>query len=341
MYRTPLLLSLLCACAAAQAQVTLSGTVDVGVGRTTGSLVDKNEVFSGGNSTSKLTFRGHEDLGGGMYGMFWLEAGLNVDTGTGQQSSRNNQPSGATNDDGLKFNRRSIVGLGGNWGVVYLGREWSPTYDTYTARYDPFGVAAGIGLNYTGGLNPQLVRTSNAIAYTTPSFLGGLKTKLQHWRGENDTVGPTANNGTGEGFQIAYDREALSLLTSFARTRFTVGDMIYRNVAGYYDFGTYKVAFNFNHDQQGALRQQGWLLGGWYRVGVGEIKASYSTLDSNGADGKKIAIGYVHNLSKRTAWYATAAHIRNSGGANFALVGSTTGVNQSSSGVGVGIRHHF
>jgi predicted porin len=62
-----------------------------------------------------------------------------------------------------------------------------------------------------------------------------------------------------------------------------------------------------------------------------------------GADPKvsKWAIGYVHNLSKRTAVYATYAHLSNDNGASLSLGGAVTGVNSSSSGVDVGLRHSF
>jgi predicted porin len=49
----------------------------------------------------------------------------------------------------------------------------------------------------------------------------------------------------------------------------------------------------------------------------------------------------VHNLSKRTALYATYARVSNSGGAASALNGAVTGVNSSSTGYDFGIRHSF
>jgi predicted porin len=49
----------------------------------------------------------------------------------------------------------------------------------------------------------------------------------------------------------------------------------------------------------------------------------------------------VHNLSKRTALYATVARAKNSGGAAQALNGAVTGANGSSSGYDFGIRHAF
>jgi predicted porin len=56
----------------------------------------------------------------------------------------------------------------------------------------------------------------------------------------------------------------------------------------------------------------------------------------------KFALGYVHNLSKRTALYATLARVKNRDGAPITLGGATAGVgNFSSTGYDLGIRHSF
>ena len=41
-----------------------------------------------GANTSRLGFRGVEDLGGGLKAGFWLETGLNSDTGTQSDGTR-------------------------------------------------------------------------------------------------------------------------------------------------------------------------------------------------------------------------------------------------------------
>jgi predicted porin len=61
-------------------------------------------------------------------------------------------------------------------------------------------------------------------------------------------------------------------------------------------------------------------------------------------DAKQLALGYVHNLSKRTAVYATYAQIENSRDSNFrttseSSLGAVTGKNYSS--FEFGIRHSF
>lgn len=341
-----LLLSAMSAASAsfAQSSVSLSGTMDLYFNRATGSLTERSQLNSGGNSTSKLTLRGNEDLGGGNYAMFWLEGGLAADSGMGHATNTNNQPSGAVPAGGLVFNRRSIVGLGGNWGAIHAGRNWSPTYDAFTSRYDVFGVGSGIGLNYTSSINPQQVRVSNSLGYTTPKILGGLSAHLQHWRGENASGTAIEDDGTGSGLRLNYDNGPISAVMHLARTNYATGDATYRGIAAHYNTSGWRLAFNLNSDEQGALEQRGYNIGGIYRIGTGEVKLSYSVLKTNAAGdpkGSKLAVGYVHHLSKRTAVYTTLAQISNKNGATFAISGSTTAANQSSRGIDVGIRHNF
>ena len=89
---------------------------------------------------------------------------------------------------------------------------------------------------------------------------------------------------------------------------------------------------------------RGWQLGAVFPVATGEFRASHSRYRTTAAGspaGGKTAIGYVHNLSRRSAIYVNAVHLRNSGGASFALGGATTAPNGSSSGFDVGVRHFF
>ena len=105
--------------ASAQSSVTLFGIVDVGLRNVkNGSNADLWTQSTDGLNSSRLGFRGVEDLGGGMSAGFWLEAGLAADSGAMGGSNGLAAPtSGAANI----FNRRSTVSLMGNWGEIRLG----------------------------------------------------------------------------------------------------------------------------------------------------------------------------------------------------------------------------
>jgi len=85
--------------ASAQSSVSIYGIVDVWAGREKINVApgtSANSVLqSGGLSTSRLGFKGTEDLGGGLSAVFGLEAALNIDVGQ------------STAGGGLQFNRQS------------------------------------------------------------------------------------------------------------------------------------------------------------------------------------------------------------------------------------------
>lgn len=96
---------------AANAQVTVYGSVDAGVARSkvagAGSVT---EVTSGVKSDNVLGFRGAEDLGGGLKATFNLEAGFDVDTGA------------LNGANGEFFSRESSIGLQNKIGFAKIGK---------------------------------------------------------------------------------------------------------------------------------------------------------------------------------------------------------------------------
>lgn len=339
--------------AAAQSSVTLFGVVDVAVQHGSGSTASRSQLGTGANSSSRLGFRGVEDLGGGMSAGFWLESALLVDSGTGGTSNTNNQTTGTGGGGALTFGRRSTVSLAGSFGEVRLGRDYSVQYyNRFT--FDPFSnVGVGGSQTNTGSIGgPVSQRVSNAIMYFLPAGLGGFYGEAQYYMGENPSnAGATADDGNGGGFHVGYRAGPLNVAFAHARTQYartaTAGDTKATNIGGRYDFGTFSLMGGYYHervDTTAGLTGRGFQLGGIYRVGAGEIKAQWSQYETTAAgnpETKKISLGYVHNLSKRTAAYATYGRVRNSGGATTALNGSTTGANQSSSGFDLGLRHTF
>jgi predicted porin len=344
-------LALACALAAcqttfAQSGVTIGGTVDLAMNHSKGSLTSRTQMISGGNATSKLIFRGREDLGNGSYANFWLESGFSANSGAGMSVPNNNQVAvpNAGGGQGLTFNRRSFVGVGGAWGELRAGREWSPSYETFTGKYDPFALSIGLGMNYAVGIDRNAIRSNNALVYISPKLFSAVTVNLQHFRGEGTGPAGTEDNGTGSGIRVSYDKGPISAGAAYINTKFASGDAIYRDIAGAYDFGPVRLAFNVNRNQQAALRQKGFLIGLTAPFGATQLKASYSQFRANTAGdpkASKIALGVVHNLSKRTAVYGTVARISNDNGAAYAFTGTTTAANTSGRAAEVGIRHNF
>lgn len=331
--------------ASAQSSVTLFGIVDATLAHGSGSVSSKTQLTNSGYNSSRLGFRGTEDLGGGMSASFWLEAGVNNDNGSGANTNTNNQASGSTGGGGLTFNRRSTVSLAGGWGELRLGRDYSPQFWNLTV-FDPFGTN-GVGTTQT--LNsiitgPTAVRASNAIGYFLPPNLGGFYGQVQYYLGENSSGTATSHDGRGYGVRLGFASGPFNVAAAFSKTDYAAGDVKQNNIGGQYDFGVAKLMAHYSKDEAGTLDGKGWLIGTLVPVGAGEIRAAYSRYRTDAAGdptSKKFALGYVHNLSKRTALYATYARVKNSGGAAQGLNGAVTGANQSSNGYDLGIRHSF
>ncbi|MDM0122564.1 porin [Variovorax arabinosiphilus] len=385
--------------ASAQSSVTLFGIVDAGVSyvdaktnTATGSVKQKQYGLSNsGYNSSRLGFRGTEDLGGGLAAGFWLEAPLGNDNGTISSSNY--------------FNRRSTVSLSGGFGEVRLGRDFTPTFWNDTT-FDPFGTN-GVGTsvinvahNTPSALDPNYTRSSNSVGYFLPPNLGGFYGQVMYGFDENvsSNTGFQSQQGRYAGGRFGYANGPLDVALAYgqnkavdraaaaavAPTPFALGIPAVTaleskvktfNLGASYDLGVVKLFGELsqvrveNETAAGTTKPKinGWLLGATAPVGPGLIRASVGqarySFEGPGDDPRatKFALGYVHNLSKRTALYATVAHTSNKDGS--ALVSGTnlnqgngslgsaasgassanfvTGEAKSSNGYEFGIRHSF
>jgi len=401
--------------ASAQSSVTLFGVVDASISGYSSTSRDLNgatflnpfylnqgsvkasrrELANSGYNSSRLGFRGTEDLGGGLAASFWLEAPISNDDG---------QQGVAT------FARRSTVSLSGGFGEVRLGRDYTPTFWNDTV-FDPFGTN-GVGTNLVSTANTAFgafgtpaastgaftnvgtsnyVRASNSIGYFLPPNLGGFYGQVMYAFSEKTKFSPgtatpatanTARQGRYIGGRFGYANGPLDVAASYGSS--TVGDQYYVgtttkvntfNLGASYDFGPAKLFGELSHAREktdidgdffarpasvASNKLNGWLLGVTVPVGAGLIRASYSAVKYKSGDNNpffnepnpkanKLALGYVHNLSKRTALYATVARISNKNGADLRVspdfspkfISNDIFTPKTSTGYDFGIRHAF
>jgi predicted porin len=342
-----------------------------------------NSLTTSSNTPSKLGFRGSEDLGGGMTASFWLEMQLAIDDGrAGRLATADNRTVAVAGNTGANFSRRSTVSLAGPFGEFRFGRDLSPTGATQVL-YDPFGnigvgstvtipaIANGLNAGTAFSLSPTgigtsgpLTRVSNTLAYYAPANLGGFFGMASLWLGESPRNGGIGEkDGNGFGTRFGYRSGPVEVALAYNETRYRAtpvaatpgapsGDLRMYNIGGSWNLrfarlvGFYDIA-----TRQSAVQAQarGWLVGGFIPVGPHEIKfaVSQSTIDGGpGADprARSHVLGYVHNLSKRTALYTNVARVNNSNGARLALGGSSIGAgvgNAHSTGLDIGVRHNF
>jgi predicted porin len=368
-------LALACAAGAhAQSSVTLFGIVDLNVQHfnATGKQT-LNALGNGGLSTSRLGFRGIEDLGGGLHAGFWLEGSLNPDTGTGRANNVNNQPSGAVPAGAFLFDRNAYVDLGGSWGELRLGHDFVPTHWN-SIYFDPFnanGVARAGNFSFAGVTTaplPSAITASNSISYWLPHGLGGFYGVAMVALGENAAnAANTANRNDGDlkGLRLGWANRKFDIAAAVSHTDYaptaTIGNYTHANIGASYDAGFAKFFALYNRVKvevlNGPVRKNLWEIGAHVPVTPAtKLRFTYARLDDtsnatlvnangtprSGNDAHMWGIGFVHELSKRTALYGTYADIRNQGQGTYGVSGGLAPTpGGHSGGLELGLRHSF
>lgn len=350
-------LGAIAASAHAQTNVSIYGIVDAGVvAERGGAAGNVTKVGSGIGSTSRLGFKGTEDLGGGLSTVFVLESGFKVDTGESDVA-------------GSLFNRQAFVGLNSrDYGMLTLGRQKTTMYKALGEVGDPFGLGyAGSAKNLFPLAGPN-TRTSNTIAYATPSVAG--------WSGEvtyslGEQPGEQAA-GRQYGGAIAYsngnlnarlvynNRNSDNVLPNTTQASHDLGHNAL--FVANYDFQVLKAFFAFGQDKgfnsavlpvanaygykdvpKPTTDSRDLLLGATIPVGSrGTIMTSYLRKDDRqwSQDANQLAIGYSYAWSRRTSTYVAYAKINNKNGAGY-TVGNDTDPGTGDSAFNLGIRHSF
>ncbi len=240
-------LAMVAGTAQAQSSVTAYGLLDIGYSQYENKTTDAAGVTTtakgkntgngdGALATSRLGFRGTEDLGGGTKAKFQLEYDL-VDIGTGGNGQTNaaTTTNGAATAAPLPVNgaaaaaslgaRYSWVGLeDAKMGELRLGRQEQSIHSVVVG-----GSAGGAnnttGAVYSAGLGdvstnassvrPHLVFVNRAITYVSPN-LNGVTIELQN---ANQEIDP----GTGAANQISVKEKGASLKYSAGKLSLAYG----------------------------------------------------------------------------------------------------------------------
>jgi predicted porin len=333
--------------AAAQSSVTLFGGVDLNARYNKGGGKTFKSMGTDGIYSSRWGVRGVEDLGGGLKAGFWLESAINPDDGT---------------SNARRFwHRRASVSLTGEFGEVRLGRFLTNQFTAY-ADFDPFGTN-GVGdssklHNGLGSGSSSLVRADNIVAYYLPGGLGGFYGSAEVSAGEGraqlastDTTSVEANNKY-VGLRVGYAAGPLNVSGSFSSADVDSSNTDFKRTtfSGSYDLGVAKLMGFYTQNKFGARKQTVTLVGATVPLGSGTLRASFANVSANTAaeavtgDAKQIAVGYIHDLSKRTAVYGTVSRVTNDGRAAIRVSGPsawTIGGGADNGGVEVGVRHIF
>lgn len=330
MKKSLIALAVMAASGASMAQVTLYGVADVSVGATNakdnaGSVFSKmnsdkfqaiaNDTLNNGNS--RFGLKGTEKIGS-------LTAGFNFEAGV-------NLATGATDTAGT-FARQANISLGGAFGQVVIGRQFTTAFDTM-ATWELTGAAnySAVASQFAFGGNGA--RDSAAVKYNSPT-MGGFKASVSAV-----LEGNTANAKGKYDIGLTYANDKLAAGLNFNK----VADVSENaSLGAKYNFGMATVAASVQSLKIGASNTtvaEGYTLGVSAPIGAFTLTADLAQATKNsdltGADfGTKtnFLLEAKYALSKRTFVYA--AFLRDG---KYGNVKDDIDVD----GYSIGVRHNF
>lgn len=370
--------------AAAQSSVTLYGVVDMNLeyannvgaipvaanGFNPGPANSAYRMNSGGISGSRWGLRGTEELGGELKGVFVLENGFALDTGTLQQSGR-------------IFGRQAYIGLQHrSLGQISFGRQYTSMFEAlanfsptaYSTQYEPIALWTGPNfredntIKYTGQFGPvtALAHWSFGVGLALPPVVG-----FPFAIGGNGEVPGQFRRDSAYGTAVVYAAGPIGATIGYDQWNPTIGTgsgtVKKASVGGSYSFGVAKVMGGYrwgqNKNAANALIQRDdfyWIGANYLLSPALELTLEYDYDNvknlfgnTNVANPWQLAFMGIYTLSKRTDVYLTTAYSKNAGlmmdslstlfanslssGTSYALAnGKSTML-----GVAVGLRHKF
>ncbi|HMR09472.1 MAG TPA: porin, partial [Polyangiaceae bacterium] len=246
----------------------------------------------------------------------------------------------------------------GGFGEIRLGRDYAPTeWNTY---FEPFG-AVGVGTSgiFTYGAGASLgspvgtapastLRKDNSLGYFLPA-MGGVYGQAMVSAGE----GIDGNKYIGG--RIGYAAGPIDVAVAVGNTDLVSGtDFKQSNVMFNYNFGFAKLHTFYDVKKWSPRQQKVLSVGATVPMGAGVFKLALANADRSGGavgsgfgdadDSRLMAVGYEHNLSKRSALYTTYSRVTNKGAARSSVVLSApAGMlgGETSTGLELGVRHRF
>ena len=338
MKKTLLALAAIAASSAAFAQssVTLYGVVDASLESVKGDDT-VTRVSSDNLASSRLGFKGTEDLGNGLKANFVLESNMKMDTGAnGGGSTR-------------FFDRAAWVGVAGGFGELRLGRQ-DTSIGLLAGNSSILGAQGYDDLKIAKTFSGDAYRrTDNAITYILPKFVDGLSAQVQY-----STQASGAENtdklGSHYGLNVQYAASGFSAGLGYiqAKNSNTVDDTGLLAYLGY-DFGVAKLSGYFEQDKRDGMAEKLQVLGARVDVPFGKdfkLQASVAQVKdqemtaNNEDDATIIALKGVYALSKRTSVYALFTNVKNDDQVKL-NVGQSVADGKTARGFAIGLSHKF
>jgi len=321
--------------AAAMADATVYGKVHISVESyshgdyeldtdpgTTGNQSAGGKGLEMSNNSSRLGFKGSDDLGGGLTAVWQYEFSVNP-----------------VESAAVNANRNSFAGLKGGFGTVLLGRHDSPS-KSVSRKADFFVDQIGdsrviVRGDVLGGSNVDMEdRNTQMLMYITPK-LGAIEARLQYvpdtnTDDDNDASKLNASVSYGQGplyVGLGYNSEQVNGETGTGYT-----------LVGTYKMDALKFAAQYTSVSNAtfaASNELDWTaygVGASFDLGGGNIlKAQYfaNDVDADDANSSLIAVGYDKKFTKQTTAYVSYASVSNDDN-----IGATVTVGTGHGGLG-------
>jgi predicted porin len=302
-------LALIAGAASAQSSVTIYGRLNVTMERENNA---GDKVWKQNDNSSRIGFKGVEDLGGGTQAGFILESGMDVSNGKAGSSF---------------WGRQSEVFLAGKAGTVRLGNFTSEAY---------YATADWVSMhNHDTGRSADALYADaagwaqiNKVAYRAPTFVKDLSLEASY--GVKESAPDAAYD-----FAANYALGDLALGLGWGK----VGDKHQTAVRAAYTIGPVVLGTYVQRDKNvlAAGSRTNVRLSGMYTLGASEFHLNFGRAgkyDGVVADSKatQATLAYNYNLSKRTKVYTYFTKINDSAAA---IYGGDT------SSLALGVRHNF
>jgi predicted porin len=345
------------------------------------STTENGSVTNLASNSSRLGFKGSEDLGAGLKAIYQFETTVAFD--------------GESSTGGFGGQRNTFAGLQGGFGTVMLGIHDTP-FKLVGRKYDMFGDRIGDMRNLTASGGNSMagsaavvetftntddddvnvtvkaagaatattgfdLRPQNVIAYQSPKF-GGVTALVAYAVDEKNSKSNAADLSATSaslsyaagnlGADIAYEVHGKGHTPDASKSMSGV------RLGASYNFGSVKVqGFYANQDSyvsaDNVKARNIYGLGASMKVtAAGSIKAQIGMADKVSGQDKTGAnmyvVGYDHNMSKNTTAYAAYAMVDNEANATFSANGggghgdaASVNKGKDASAFSVGIIHKF
>ena len=319
-------LSAFATAAQAQSNVSIYGIVDVSwqsvdndAGQESGTLV-RNALNS-----SRLGFRGTEDLGGGLKANFQLEAALDVTAGQAGTTGTNSGSSNVTSPAATTFDRAAWVGFSSaKLGEIRVGRQDVTAANDIDVMVSQIGNMGLFGFDGTAGLSKAQIgdNANRAVVYISPAVSGfqlqaGYATaNTQNSFSTTSTAGGTtaeATNGDVTSYMVSYAQGPLKAYAAKQEEKATLetNNLKETILGASYDAGVASFGIAYQDSEAGTAKVKQNI----YSVAVPvpalgsgvKLHAAYLTFGNDATDNADInttRVAVTKALSKRTTVYA-------------------------------------